>query len=66
MNLKDLAVNLINRNPKIVNNPQAREYLNVIQSGDEQRGQQLAKNLCESMGVKPEEAYSQARNFFHI
>lgn len=36
--LKNIAMNLITRNPAIANNPQAQDYLNVIQNGDSARG----------------------------
>ena len=40
--------------------------IDVIRSGDAAKGQQIAKNLCDTYGVKPEDAISQARSFFHI
>jgi hypothetical protein len=66
MNLQQIAMNMIQSNPNIAANPQAQDYLNVIKSGDNQRGEVIARNLCQSMGVKPEDAYQQARRFFHL
>lgn len=37
--LKNMAVNLLTKNPAIANNPQAQNYLGVIQNGDSARGQ---------------------------
>lgn len=36
MDFKELAINLISQNPRFANNPQAQNYLRVIQSGDAQ------------------------------
>lgn len=66
MNLQQMAINLLQSNPQIINNPQARSYLDVIKSGNDQRGEEIARNMCQSMGVKPEDAYKQARQFFHM
>lgn len=48
-------------NPNIANNPQAQAMLNVVKSGEE-----IARNLCNTMGITPEEATKQAANFFNI
>ncbi len=66
MNLQQMAMNMLQSNPQVANNPQAQEFLNVIKSGDNQRGEEIARNMCQSMGVKPEDAYKQARQFFHM
>lgn len=63
---KDFAMQMINRNPNIANNPQAQEFMKVIQSGDQVRGRQIAENLCKTYGVSPEEALAQAKDFFRI
>lgn len=61
---RQMAMNLLMRNPQIANNPQAQEYLQVIQNGDAERGQQIADNLCQTYGVSRDEAISQAKRFF--
>lgn len=62
--------NLLNQamqnNPALQQNPQAQNYISVLQSGDSQKGQQLAENICKSMGVTPEQALQQAMKFFHM
>lgn len=37
--LKNMAMNLLAKNPAIANNPQAQNYLGIIQNGDSARGQ---------------------------
>lgn len=63
---RQMAMNILSRNPAVANNPQAQEYLKVIQNGDTQRGQQIADNLCQSYGVSRDEALSQAKRFFGL
>lgn len=65
-NIMGLALDIIQKNPALANNPNAREMIEVIRSGDTAKGQQIAKNLCDTYGMKPEDAISQARSFFHI
>lgn len=66
MDLKMFALNLIRNNPNIANNPQAQEYINVIQNGDEKRGIELANNICKSYGTTPQDALANARAFFKL
>lgn len=61
-----LAMKMINNNPQIANNPQAKSMIEVIQSGDAERGQQIAENLCTTYGVSKEDALKQAKSFFRI
>lgn len=60
----DFILNMAENNPNISSNPQAQAMLNVIKSGDAKRGEEIARNLCNTMGVTPEEATKQAQNFF--
>lgn len=65
-NMRDMALNLISQNPAISNNPNAREFIRVIQNGDSAKGMQIAQNLCDSYGVSKEEALRNAKQFFHL
>lgn len=62
----NLAMTMISNNPQIANNPQAKSMIEVIQSGDAERGRQIAENLCNTYGVSKEDAVKQARSFFKI
>lgn len=64
--IMNFAMNAIAKNPKIANNPQAQDLINVIKSGDSVRGEQIARNLCQSYGVTPEQALDRATGFFGI
>lgn len=59
-------VNMIKANPAISDNPQMLAYVEVLESGDSKRGEELANNLLETYGMTREDALSQAKAFFHI
>ena len=63
---RQMAMNLISQNPNIANNPNAQEFIQVIQNGDSQRGQQIADNLCQSYGISRDEALKNAMSFFRL
>lgn len=63
---RQMAMNLISQNPNIANNPNAQEFIKVIQNGDSERGQQIADNLCQSYGMTRDEALKSAKSFFHL
>lgn len=65
-NMMQFALDMIQNNPALQNNPNAREMINVIRSGDAERGQQIARNICDTYGIKPEDAIAQAKSFFHM
>lgn len=64
--IRDVALNLIQRNPNVANNPAAQNYISVIRSGDNNTGSTIANNLCETYGVSKEEAVAKAKEFFGI
>lgn len=65
-NFVNQAINaLVNRSGNNLTQTQ-QDYINVIKNGDSSQGEQIANNLCNSMGLSKEEAITQARNFFHI
>nr|DAF70065.1 MAG TPA: protein of unknown function DUF4777 [Caudoviricetes sp.]DAV14963.1 MAG TPA: protein of unknown function (DUF4777) [Caudoviricetes sp.] len=66
INPMQFAMNMLQNNPQIMNNPQAQGLMQVIQSGDAAKGQQMAENLCKTYGVTPDQALEEARKFFHI
>lgn len=45
-------------------NPTQQNYVDVLKSNDANRGEQLARNICKTMGVSEQEAYNQAKQFF--
>lgn len=57
-------VNQIKSSPQIANNPQMLAYIEVLESGDSKRGEELANNLLQTYGVTKDEALAQAKQFF--
>ena len=53
--IQQMAMKILKENPNIANNPNAQSMINVIQSGDEKKGQEIAENICKSMGVSKED-----------
>lgn len=64
LDFRSMAISLISKNPSIANNPQAQNLISVIQNGDSKKGEEIAHNLCNTYGVTPEQAFTQAKNFF--
>lgn len=58
--------NAMRQNPNIANNPQAQNFLQILQSGDAQKGQQVAENLLKTYGITKEQGMNQVHNFFRI
>ena len=56
----------IKQNPNITNNPQAQSYIQIIQSGDQKKGEEIAQNLLKSYGMTKEQGMAQVKRFFHF
>ena len=65
-NMRDMALNLLMQNPNVANNPNAQEFIQVIQNGDSVKGEQIAQNLCNTYGMSKEDAIRNAKTFFHL
>lgn len=63
-NPMSMLLNMAMQNSAIANNPRAQEMLQAIQSGDAQKGQQIAMNLCKTYGVSKEQAVGMATEYF--
>lgn len=64
--LSQFAFNMLAKNPQVSQNPQAQSMINVIKNGDNEKGKQIAQNLCDTYGVTPEQAINQAMAYFKI
>ena len=60
------AMQMIQNNPQIANNPMARQYLEVIQNGDSVKGQEVANNILKTYCLTQAQALSQDMQFFGI
>lgn len=66
INPLNFAMQMIQSNPNIANNPQAQHMVEVIQSGNAEEGEKIANNLLQSYGVDKDSALKQAKSFFNI
>lgn len=63
-NMEQFALQLLQKNPNVSNSPVGRELIDILQKGDQKRGEELARNLCKTNGVSEQEALNQANRFF--
>lgn len=54
---------LVAKNPEIMQNPRAKYAIEVIKSGDNTKGEELAMNYCQTYGSTKEEGINQAMNW---
>lgn len=64
--VSQLAISLLQQNPNVANSPQGQQFLQILKSGDVEKGKQMAQNICQSYGTTPEEAFKQAKTFFNL
>lgn len=65
-NPMNFAMQILQRNPQVSNNPTAQQFLQVIQSGDSAKGEQIANNILKSYGMSREQGVNQALGFFGL
>ena len=64
--LEQFALQMLKNNPRVSQTPLGQEFMNVLQSGNAARGQELANNLCQTYGTPPEKAVEIAKEYFHL
>lgn len=64
--LMQFAMKMMQSNPNAMNSPMGQQFMQILQSGDQNAGQQLANNICSTYGISKEQAVQQSRNYFHI
>lgn len=64
--IRGYALNLLQQNPNIANNPTAQSMVNAIQNNDSKTGMQLADNICKTYGISREQAIAMAKDFFRL
>lgn len=53
-NVQQMAIKMIEGNPALMANPNAKDWLEIIKSGDSAKGEELARNLCRNIGIEPD------------
>lgn len=64
--IMQFALQMLRSNPQVAQTPMGQQFMTILQNGDQQKGIELANNLCQSYGITPEQALQQARTHFHI
>lgn len=62
-----MIANMINRlksDPSYATNPVAQSMVTAIMTGDAKKGEEIARNLCETYGITPDEACRRAMSMF--
>ena len=60
-NIMNFAQNMVRTNRNVPNTPWAQAAIQAILNGDQKAGEQLANNICHSMGVTKEQALEMAK-----
>ena len=53
-------------NSQIMSNPMAKNALDMAKKGNMQGVEQMARNICETRGINPDDVMTQVRNQFHL
>lgn len=53
-------------NSQLMQNPMARNAIQMAQNGDTKGIEQMARNLCKEKGLNPDEAMNKIKNQFHL
>lgn len=64
--IRNMAMSLISGNPRFKNDPTAKELIDILSSGDNARGEELANRILSERGITKDEALRQAQNFFNL
>lgn len=57
-----MAANALQNNQKAANSPMGLELVNILQTGEYNRGIEMANTLCQNMGMDRQTAFNQAAN----
>lgn len=63
-NMGNIIGALLQRNPNVQKNPKAMEALQAVMTGDAEKGQAIAREICQANGANPQDATNQANAWF--
>ena len=66
IDIRSIAINIIDKNPALANNPRNKALIDAIRSGNNEQGEKIARDICAAQGKSEEQATQEARNFFHM
>lgn len=56
----------ISNNQQIMNNPMAKNAFDMVQRGDAKGIEQMAKNICKSKGIDPNDMFNKIKSSLNI
>lgn len=67
MNISQFAMNMIqNNSDKIQNKELANQLMDILQTGNLRKGEELANGILQQNNIQKEDALKQARSFFRF
>lgn len=63
-NFQQLAQEAMRRNPNMRNNQMSMSAYECLMQNDARRGEELARNYCQTLGISPEQAVAQIKQQF--
>nr|DAL12542.1 MAG TPA_asm: hypothetical protein [Bacteriophage sp.] len=61
---KQFMQQMMNNN-KVMSNPMIKNAMSMVQSGDTQGIEQMARNLCKEKGLNPDDVMNQLKSNFN-
>lgn len=58
------AQQMLQMNPRFQQNPQVKEMLQAVSSGDMTKCEEIGRNMCNTLGIQPQDVISQGKSMF--
>lgn len=65
-NPQAIAMQILNSNPQIANNPMVKNIFNMAKDGDIQGIEQMGRNMAKEKGIDFDKSFSDFKNQFHL
>lgn len=62
--IMQMAMQQILSGQNVQNQAMARQFMQIVQTGNAKAGEELALNICQTYGINPQDAASQAMQGF--
>lgn len=66
MDIYEFAKDLLAKNPDKANTPLGKQLLDILETKDYAKGEQLGNNICKTYNIDKEEALQNGRQFFGL
>lgn len=60
--MMQLAMMKVQNTPELANSPMGQSFLQIMQSGNQQAGIEMANNIINTLGISRDQAIQQAMN----